>query len=325
VGVHASGDGAAWASLEALDADQPHGLDYRESVHMAKAIRKRLDQEHTTFADATVGGIHMPGGVAVLGMELTNAGGDITSVVVGDGTYRARGLVWAWDGSQDARLWCSTAAAGASTTGDWTLLALNPDKQWGGGDVSWAGDHVFAGSVCVAGEAYFDSNVDISGKLTLSGDISVSGLTNLALGLTVGTDVSVGANLAVDGSSNFTDDVAVAADLSVTGYIKADGTTSAFGRGTGIELYYDPTVYAAAESMTFPNGLIMKTGTKTIGLNGTADVSFAVAFAAPPKIFITGGAATHTSYAGQAASQASTGFIIWASYAGDYDWLAIGR
>ena len=231
MGVHASGDGAAWDSLEALDVDQPHGLDYRESVHMAKAVRKRMDQEHVTFADATVGGIHMPGGVAVLGMELTDEGGDITAPVVGDGTYRARGLVWAWDGSSDARLWCSTKAAGNSTTGDWTLLVMHPDKQYAGGDVTWAGAHEF------------DASVDISGNTAIDGDLSVdgtieAGTVNIVGDLSVGGDISVvgelyiGGDASFDGTVDFGDGVGFAAEVSVSGAFKVGGaveiTTSTF-------------------------------------------------------------------------------------------------
>ncbi len=236
MGVHASGDGAAWDSLENLDVDQPHGLDYRESVHMAKAVRLRLDQEHTTFGDSTAGGIHMPGGVAVLGMELTDDGGDITAVVVGDGTYRARGLVWAWDGSADARLWCSTKAAGNSTTGDWTLLALHPDKQWGGRDVTWAGDHEFGGDVDITGDVsvggalYVDASADFSGAVNITGTFEVTGNVGITGDLTmsgtlkVATDVSITGDMGIDGTSNFFDEV----DFSDV-YLRGDVTGSALG------------------------------------------------------------------------------------------------
>jgi len=227
MGVHASGDGAAWDSLEALDVDQPHGLDYRESVHMAKAVRKRMDQEHVTFADATVGGIHMPGGVAVLGMELTDEGGDITAPVVGDGTYRARGLVWAWDGSSDARLWCSTKAAGNSTTGDWTLLVMHPDKQWGGRDVTWAGAHEFDASVDISG------NVGIGGELSVDSILRVGGTSRFGNNVVFEDDISVDGTAAFgdasfDGTVDFGDDVAFGADISVD-------ATAVFGAKTVME------------------------------------------------------------------------------------------
>jgi len=118
MGTHQSGDGVAWTGAESLDVDQPHGLDYLQSNHIAIGVRKRLSHEHSTFADATVGAIHTPGGTAVLGME------EGTATVVADGTLRARGLCW----DLSSRLWCSTATAGVSTTGDWTLLTMHPDK-----------------------------------------------------------------------------------------------------------------------------------------------------------------------------------------------------
>ncbi len=322
MGIHASGDGAAWDSLENLDVDQPHGLDYRESVHLAKAVRKRLDQEHTTFADSTAGGIHMPGGVAVLGMELTDDGGDITAVVVGDGTYRARGLVWAWDGSADARLWCSTKAAGNSTTGDWTLLALHPDKQWGGRDVTWSGAHEFDSSVDITGPLWVDSSSCFS-DVQISGDLTVAGIIKTA------TDISVSGDIAVDGTSNFTGDIACAADISATGYVKADGTTSAFGEGVGVELYWDPTSFSGAvskESITLPNSVIMKQGNKVKDDNNATDVSFAVAF--PNGITSINVTPRHTDSMARTPTikaYATTGFTV------DYDealtgifWQAIG-
>jgi hypothetical protein len=158
--VHRDGTGTGWTDAESLDADQPHGKDYLQLNHIAKAVRKRMEQEHTSFADATVGGIHKPGGCAVLGMEITD---DCTAPVVADGTYRGHGLVWAY--SKDASNWgvlfCTTGAAGASTTGDWTVLKMHPDLQWSSGDVTWAGAHQFDSSVDLS-KASFDASIDAS-------------------------------------------------------------------------------------------------------------------------------------------------------------------
>ena len=186
MGVHANGDGAAWDSLEALDANQPHGLDYRESVHMAKAVRKRLEQEHSQFADSTVGGIHKPGGCAVLGVEYTD---DCTATVAADGTYRARGLVWSYsDTSNFGVLFCNTSAAGTSTAGDFTVLKMHPDLQWAGGDVTWAGAHEF------------DASVDITGNVAVDGDVSVDGSSSFGGDVFVGGDISVDGDIMFDGS-----------------------------------------------------------------------------------------------------------------------------
>ncbi len=304
--VHSSGSGSGW--LEDLDVDQEHGNDFVEFNDIRIGTRLRMGQEHSAFADSTAGGIHRPGRSSVLGIH------DGTPPAADGTALWGHGIVW----DNTAVLWCSTAIAGASTSGDPTVLLMHPDKQWAGGDVTWRGAHEFDASVDITGPVWVDGSCDFS-DVQISGDLSVAGIIKTA------TDVSVSGDIAVDGTSNFTGDVAVAADLSVTGYIKADATISAFGKGVGIELFYDPTVYAAAENMTFPNGLIMKTGVKTLGVNDVVDVSFAVAFAATPRIFITSDAANHSGFAGQATSPASTGFTIWGNPAGEYSWLAIGR
>jgi hypothetical protein len=165
-----------------------------------------MEQEHTSFADATVGGIHKPGGCAVLGMEITD---DCTAPVVADGTYRGHGLVWAY--SKDASNWgvlfCTTGAAGASTTGDWTVLKMHPDLQWSSGDVTWGGAHEFDATVCFDGEAEFAAAVDFSADatVTIGGDLTVGGTAHF--------DGTVNFNSAVDFSADVT--VSIPGDLSV--------------------------------------------------------------------------------------------------------------
>lgn len=226
MGTHPSGDGVAWDSLEAIDVDQPHGKDYVTFNHMAIAVRKRISQEHSEFGDTTAGGIHKPGGCAILGMEITDDAGDPTALIVADGTYRGHGLVWDYEvetGANKGILWCATAAAGASTTGDWTVMKLHPDLQWGGGDVTWAGAHAFQGNVDM-------SDVDITGSLDVSGavdvdasidcsDIYANGDVSLSGTLKVATDFSLTGGMGIDGTENHFDE----ADFSA---VNIDGTTS---------------------------------------------------------------------------------------------------
>jgi hypothetical protein len=189
MGVHADGSGAYWTETSP-DADQPHGLTYREFQDVRVGVRKRLQKEHVLFADATVGGEHLPGGVAMLAMELTDQGGDCTSGFVQDGTTgggrcRGHGLGWGWDGSQDAALYCCTADWTAAH--DWTKVQLNPAQIWDNSIIWPSKAQAFASSVCVAGyikqdgTTNFRKNVDISGyPLTIrAGD-----------GITTGLDVS---------------------------------------------------------------------------------------------------------------------------------------
>lgn len=280
MGSHADGQGSTWTEASP-DIDQPHGLDYRALQDIRRGVRKRLEQEHVTFAAATAGGVHKPGGCAVLAMDITNAAGDPTGNVVADGTYRGHGLAWTYvvqAGANKGLLWCATAAAGTSTTGDWTLVKLHPDLQWGGGDVTWQGAHEFDGSIDITGPVWVDGSCDFS-------DVHVAG------------DLTVAGAVLVDGSCDFSD-VYVEGDLTVKGDLKVDSTATEFGEGAGVCLFYDPTTYAGAESTTLPNGTIIKTGTENnVAATTTVDVNYAAAFnaACTPVVFVTFETATATT------------------------------
>ncbi len=247
-----SGTGIDWTNAENVDVDQPLGLSYRHANHIALGVDKRSAHEHTPFDDATVGMIHKPGGCAILGIE------DGTATVLADGTLKGHGLVW--DGTE--ALWCSTAVAGASTTGDFTIVQMNPNTQWKGGDITWAGAQQFDASVI------FDCT-----QVIFNGDVSI--VEHFACG----SDVEIAGDFSVDGTADFGDGVAFAAEVSVDGIFKTDATATEFGGTAGIGLFYDPTVQGAAQSITHGNGLIQKHGiTGAIGATGTVDISYGAAF-----------------------------------------------
>jgi len=199
MGVHPTGTGTEWDAVEKVTSDQPHGSAYLTGNHIALGVNKRMGQEHVTFADDTVGGIHKPGGAAVLGICDGTPG-------AADGTYRGHGIVW----DNTARLWCSTAIAGASTSGDFTLILLHPDKQWKGGDITWTG------------AAEFDQSVDISGPLDVWGPaeffaVDISGGLDCTGALACGSTVAILGTLTCSSSAYFTNDVSCKADLVVDG------------------------------------------------------------------------------------------------------------
>lgn len=265
MGVHPDGTGTGWDE-DSPDIDQPHGKDYLALQHIMKGVRLRMGQEHATFADNTVGGIHKPGGAAILGIDYTD---DCTAGVTEDGTYRGHGLVWAYskDTSNYGVLFCSTKAAGATTSDDWTVVKMHPDLQWSGGDVTWAGAHGFASDVSV------DGTVVCGGDLVVEGDLSVTGDISAAAELYIGGDASF------DGTVDFGDGVAFVAEVSVDGVFKADNTAAEFGGTAGIGLFYDPTIQGAGESITLPNGLVLKMGSTDVSANAI-DVSFGAAYSA---------------------------------------------
>ena len=243
--AHSDGLGKSWN--EAVDVDQPHGLDYREWNDIRIGTRKRMEQEHASFADSTVGGIHKPGEVAVMYVS-DGTTGDISTLTRGHGVL--------WDSS--SRLWCNTALAGVSSESELALLSLHPDKQWDGGDVTWQGSH------------QFDASVDIT-VLNIDASLSVGGHSDFSDAI---FDWSVDISGALDCSVLSVDSGACfGGDVSFDGNIKVDGTAVEIGEGEGLILFYDPTTpYAGGESVTFPNGLIMKHGEVTF--TSPRDVSF---------------------------------------------------
>ena len=191
MGVHADGSGVYWTE-GSPDADQPHGLAYREFQDLRVGIRKRLQQEHVTFADATVGGTHKPGGTACLGMEITDSmavGGDITAGVVQDGTYRGHGIVWSYDASQKGALYCCTADGTAAAS--WIKVQQNPAQIWDHSIVWPAKAQHFGSSICSAGTGRICGNTDVSGVLNVTGNVDVTGKMSIIGDISVYGDVKV--------------------------------------------------------------------------------------------------------------------------------------
>lgn len=198
--AHGDGLGTTWDVMETLDTDQPHGLDYRQLNHLAKAVRKRVNKEHEDFGDSTAGGEHVPGWAKVL--KRVDGTADVSGAV--DATlFQGGGLVWSEGGDT---LWCIT---GDVTTIDPTVMTLHPDRQWKGGDVTWAGAHEF------------DSSVDISGSVTIEGDLTVEGhiLVDSSCDF---SDVYADGDVSVKGT------LKVATDFTLTGDMGVDGTSSFF-------------------------------------------------------------------------------------------------
>ncbi len=307
--AHSSGTGTGW--LETLDIDQPHGLDFQEFNDFRIGVGNRMKQEHADFADNTVGGIHKPGGSAVLGID------DDTATVVADGTYRGHGIVW--DGS--VNLWCATAVAGATTTGDWTILKMHPDKQWGGQDITWTG------------AAEFDASVDISGNTTIEGDLTIEGALRLDgsadfSDVFIEGDVTIAGKLVIDSSADFSD-VFIEGDVSVNGVLKVDGTATEFGGTEGIGLFYDPTAYAGGETSTLGNSIILKSGTSASSLAGEPDISYASPF--PNAVISVSITPVDSANQGNPAiivtgSSGVTGFTGTSNGAtAGFNWIAIGH
>lgn len=132
--VHSDGTGTSWEEA-APDVDQAHGLDWRELQDIKKGVRKRISQEHTTFADNTVGGLHKPGGCAIL--DIVDQTIDIS---IDDDTYKGRNIIYDQTGSS---LWCFTNTDGTASTPDGYRMMWGPKSICAGGDYTWSGGHLF--------------------------------------------------------------------------------------------------------------------------------------------------------------------------------------
>lgn len=150
--VHSNGNGSGW--LEDLDADQPHGLDYQEFNDFRIGLRKRLRKEHVEFADATIGGEHIPGGCAVLLIEDNTA--DV-SKAYSDGTMTGGGIAWC----STVGLWCVTSDGTWTGTEDIKKITFPLACLCVGDDITMTGNWKFDNSVDFSG-------VNIDGTCTIA-------------------------------------------------------------------------------------------------------------------------------------------------------------
>lgn len=226
--VHPDGTGTSWTE-DAPDIDQPHGLDYRTLQDLRKGTRKRAEKEHSEFADATVGGKHLAGGCRVLGIvdstsDLTKGAGD-ASIDITDGKFQGRGLIYDQTGN---RLWCYTGDGTVSD--DPYLVALHPDRAWGGADITWSQAHQFDSSVCF-------SDAEITGAWLFEGTVGFDNAVDFSVVLFEGT---VGFENEVDFS-----------DVNFNGTVNAFGTWASRSTNTVYQADTDGFVVAVGANGLF--------------------------------------------------------------------------
>lgn len=101
--------------------------------------------------------------------------------------------------------------------------------------------------------------------------------------------------------------------------------------GTHNQEDWTPSTYTGQESVTFPNGLIMKTGTETVAGGASDTVTFGTAFPNAIKgVFHSISSDLNQTGAGEDSSahtQTTTNFVLENrdNESHDYDWFAIGR
>jgi microcystin-dependent protein len=146
--IHPSGDGAGWT--EDVDVGQPHGLDYRYTNHLAKAVRLRMRKEHIEFDDGTVGGEHKPGGIALLGWVDQSV-----DISMDDDTYKGRNLIW---DETNSGFWCFTSTDGTVTAPNGYHLKYGPASVCTASDWTWTGAHQFDASIQIKNSSILDNS-----------------------------------------------------------------------------------------------------------------------------------------------------------------------
>lgn len=240
MGVHNDGLGSDWDAASP-DVDQNQGLDYREFNGLKAAVRKRLAKGHVDFADDTAGGEHVPGGCGVFGIEITSSP---TDNLTADNNYRGHGLVWTYDNGQNGILYCNTAPAESTDyINDWTVVLMHPDKQWGGGDVSWTGAHEFQARVDITG-VLGTNDVSISGNLHCASDMDVTGALTVTETVTCATGASFGMDVSGTGaefdSTLVAEAVLKAVDWSSTGDVVMGSDFSCSGHTNTVSILSGP-------------------------------------------------------------------------------------
>ncbi len=312
MGVHASGDGAAWGVLEDLDVDQPHGLDYRESVHTAKAVRKRLSQEHSLFADATVGGVHTPGGTGALMLDSTAdmdtfaAAADLTSA-------HAFGMACntAPDPTGATMFFFDDATEATTWPVSWNNILTDITHSFGTrSEITIGVPVIFEQSVAINGDVSFDGDVGIGGDLSVDGTADFAGDAAFAADVSIDASVVCGAGFLVEGTAVFTTNVDVSGTIDVSGTLNvasynadisghvtlpADvvmkwGMIDDIPANNGVDFTYKTTEHGGAYTTTYTvliTELDETAAGQFLGLQSVADVSpdgFSVANAADATV-----------------------------------------
>ncbi len=250
--VHPAGDGVSWDSD--VDVDQPHGLDYRYTNHVAKAVQKRSDKEHVGFADATVGGEHKPGGCAILGIVDSTAdmtvGISDSSIDVTTGSFIGRGLIY---DQTNSSLWCWTADG--TTAGNPYQLMWGPDSICEGADFTWTGAHQYESTVDFFDEIdcsamIIEGTVDVYDEMDVS-TLTVEGTADFLDEVDISTLI-VDASLDVGGNAYFASDVDVTGTLSLLTSTKASAGYTYLPNGLILQWGTDLTFKSQNRELTFP-------------------------------------------------------------------------
>lgn len=113
-------------------------------------------------------------------------------------------------------------------------------------------------------------------------------------------------------------DTTLATSESIKAYVDASSTSG-----------FSPSSYTGGESVTLPNGLIMKFGSSSVGTNATNNITFGTAFtsAISAQLTILNTSTTKDYYALRIGSLSSSGLSVinTNTSTAEFYWMVIGR
>ena len=157
-----------------------------------------------------------------------------------------------------------------------------------------------------------DTEPQLNDNLITSGGVKtyVDGAVGGFAGKTITTEAT--------GIENTDNDTSIPTSAAVKAHVDA---SSANG--------FSPSSYTGGESVTLPNGLIMKFGTSTVGSNTTKNITFGTAFtsAISAQLTILNSAATYDFHALRTRSLSSSVLSVVNStgQSTSFYWMVIGR
>ena len=239
--THDPWDGTKW-DVASPDIDQVIGNHYKEMYDLRKGVAIRVNKEHVNLATSSVGGEHIPGGSAILFYDDTTA----VDANVSASTFIHDALIY-----------------------DTTLLQFFTMNE--------AGDTKVAITIGTAGIA--DANVmtaDIADANVTSAKIADANVLTADIADLNVTEGKLANNAVAFGKLGCEiDEDNMASDSAV--HVPTQQSVKAYV-DTSIPGAWTPSSYTGEESITFPNGLVMKHGSANSTLDSAQQYNFGTAF-----------------------------------------------
>ncbi len=302
-------DGTEW-DKDSPDIDQPLGNAYKEIYSLRRGFELRMEYEHSAL---TVDGAAAGGGVHLQGTAVAYHQ-DAIPTVDGDGEHFTTAAsaghlhIDTNHAFADKMFFLNTANGSGSNVWTGTYIAIEAElvadtHQWA--DVqTFDVAAIFTTGLTSNDDINLGAGDDLVGTATsnilmntdkftvagATGNTVIKGTLTLASGASV-NEFSIDDALAGDSDS------AVPTEKSVKAYVDAVDSADDF----------TPTSYGGEQSVTFPNGAILKMGSESVAGNTTDEVTYGVAFPSQADWVMVSYAGKSTSLTDAANAQPKSG------------------